>query len=448
MQLLPEEQFIINCLRSELGVASNNEISGVDLSALDCNTIYEKSIQFGITPSLYKIIKKLSSALPSLRMSEHFLQKLKSAYIATLIKNKEELKSLVEVLMVFKTAGIKVILLKGSHLAPFVYKDMGLRAMSDIDILVKKEDLHKAVELLFQMGYGLSKKCYAAQRAQGKSIKKLIKSFNHHVPELSHPKGIKKLDLHWTIPDNPFNVDMEGLWKRAITAEINGTSVMVLSLEDLLLHLSLHASIQHKFNYYGMKQICDIATTINNHKINWDKLNILSYKLGAEKYLYLTLRFSKEILGARVPERILHALRPNLLNEKIVIEAQKRIFSWESNKPAFEDVPYFNKFLPDNSLLKRTSFLFTRIFSTRKELASKYSLSSPSKHIYFYYFFVRLISLVYLRLISLVYRYTPRFIPFFLYPLLHNPLLHKESSPYFNNLDLWLIPQGSEKPII
>ncbi len=428
MQLLPEEQFIINCLRSELCVASNNEISGVDLSTLKWNMVYEKSIQCGITPSLYKIIKKRSSSTQFLRISKLFLQKLKAAYIATLIKNKEELKSLVEVLMVFKTAGIKVILLKGSHLAPFVYKDMGLRAMSDIDILVKKEDMHKAVELLFQMGYGLFEKCHAAQ---GKSIKELIKSYNRHVPALSHPKGIKKLDLHWTIPDSPFNVDMEGLWKRAITAEINGTSVMVLSLEDLLLHLSLHASIKHKFNYYGMKQLCDIATTINNCKINWDKLNLLSYKLGAEKYLYLTLRFSKEILGARVPERILHALKPNLLNKKIVIEVQKRIFPQESKKPAFEDVPYLNKFHPDNSLLKRTSFIFKRIFITRKEFVSKYSQPVPTKHFYFYYF---------VRLISLVYRYTPRFIPFFLYPL-----LHKKSSPYFNNLDLWLIPPGSEK---
>ena len=139
MQLLPEEQFIINCLRSELGSASNDEISEADLSTLNWNMVYEISIQWGIVPSLYKIIKKLSSTLPSLRMSEHFLQKLKAAYIATLIKNKEELKSLVKVLMVFKTAGIKVILLKGSHLVSFVYKDMGLRAMSDIDILVKKK---------------------------------------------------------------------------------------------------------------------------------------------------------------------------------------------------------------------------------------------------------------------------------------------------------------------
>ncbi len=429
MQLLPEEQFIINCLRSELGVASNNEISRVDLSTLDCNTIYEKSIQWGIVPSLYKIIKKLSSTLPSLRMSEHFLQKWKSAHIATLIKNKERLKSLVEVLMVLNTAGIKVILLKGIHLVQFVHKDMGLRAMNDIDILVKKEDISKAVELLFQMGYGFVKKRRDAQE-QSISIKELIKSCDRHVPALGHPKGINKLDLHWTIPGSSFNVDTEGLWKRAITVEINGTSVLVLSLEDLLLHLSLHTAFHHKFNV-GIKQLYDIATTINNHKINWDKLKLRSYEWGTEKCLYLTLRFAKEILGARVPERILHALKPDTLNEKILLEAQKRIFFQEIKKSAFEDVPYLNKFHPDNSLLKRTSFLFNRIFITRKELAFNYSLSVPSKHIYFYYF---------VRVISLLYRHIPRYIPFFLYLL-----LHKKSSPYFNDLDVWLIPPGSEK---
>ncbi|MDR4499312.1 MAG: nucleotidyltransferase family protein [Candidatus Scalindua sp.] len=430
MQLLPEEQFITYCLRSELGDAGNGKFSEVDFSSLNWDVVYERSMRCGITPSLYKIIQKKLPACEISRIPKYFVEKVKFAYIATSIKNKGQIKSLVEVLKVFQNAGIKVILLKGSHLVQFVYKDLGFRPMSDIDIMVKKDDMHKAVELLFQMGYGLLGESNDAQEKMI-CIRELIKSYDRHMPTLCHRKGIKKLDLHWTLPDSPVSVDIEGIWNRALTEEINGTNVLVLSSEDLLLHLSFHASIKHRFNYYGMKQLCDIATTINKNGIDWDKLILNSEEFGAEKCLYLTLRLSKEILDARVPETILQSIKPDFINEKIVIEAQKRVFSRKSIKPAFEIISYHDKLTPNNSLFKRISFVFKRIFIKRNELMNLYSLQESSNYIYFYYF---------ARLVSLLYYQTFRLIPFFLYPL-----LHKKFSPYVNDLDLWLLPQNPMK---
>jgi hypothetical protein len=43
----------------------------------------------------------------------------------------------------FRAASIAVIALKGAFLAELVYENIGLRAIGDVDLLVKKEDLEK-----------------------------------------------------------------------------------------------------------------------------------------------------------------------------------------------------------------------------------------------------------------------------------------------------------------
>ena len=361
------------------------------------------------------------------------MDQLRAAYHGNLARNMYLYAELRRILEALREKDVEVIFLKGAALAKTVYGDIGLRQMSDIDILAKKEDLPKAVELLFHMGYGLCKH----QEAQNQNIhiKELIKTYSRHVPALSHPQGIQKLDIHWTIPDSPFTI--AGLWERAKAIKMDKTHALVLSLEDLLVHLSLHTSVHHKFNYHGLKQLYDIAITINRYfnEIDWDQLRLHAHEWRTEKYLYLTLRLSQEILGAKVPEKILHALKPEAFNEKILLESQRRILFQKAGKSdqksSFEGIPHLDKFHPDNNLLKRTSFIFNRIFIPSKELASLYSLPTSSRYVYFYYF---------ARFISRLYHNIPRYVPFFLYLL-----RQRKESPYLNNLDFWLIPSDIEK---
>lgn len=361
------------------------------------------------------------------------MDQLRAAYHGNLARNMFLYAELRRILEALRDKDMKVIALKGAALAKTVYGDIGLRQMSDIDILVKKEDLPKALELLFQMGYGLCNN----QEAQNQNIhiKELIKTYSRHVPALSHPQGIQKLDIHWTIPDSPFNI--EGLWERAITIKIDKADVQVLSLEDLLLHLSLHTSVHHKFNDHGLKQLYDIAITINRHfhEIDWNQLLLHAYKWRTEKYLYLTLLLSREILGAKVPDGMLHALKPATFNETILLEAQKRILFQKTEKSdkksSFEGIPHLDKIHPDYNLSKKISFIFKRIFIPSEELANLYSLPTSSWCIYLYYF---------VRFFSRLYHKIQRYIPFFLYLS-----VQRKGSPYFHNLDLWLIPSDIEK---
>lgn len=79
---------------------------------------------------------------------------LEKIYYSNLARNMLLYDELSKVLSAFKTAEIDVIVLKGVFLAEQIYKNIGLRPMSDIDLLVKEKDLQKAkVELNKLMYY-------------------------------------------------------------------------------------------------------------------------------------------------------------------------------------------------------------------------------------------------------------------------------------------------------
>ena len=68
-------------------------------------------------------------------------------------ENAIRLRALDEALAGFSDAGLRVVVLKGPVLADLVYRDPGLRPMSDLDLLVPAEDLVRAQRLLGAMGF-------------------------------------------------------------------------------------------------------------------------------------------------------------------------------------------------------------------------------------------------------------------------------------------------------
>ena len=437
LKLRPEKQFIINCLRSEFDADTHDELPEAQLSAVDWNMIYEKSIQWGIASLLYKIIKKRSSPAQFASISDHFIQKMKIEYMRTFFSNKLNFQELANLLEVFSKAGIKLILLKGSHLAQFVYQDIGLRPMSDIDILVEKKDVDQAEGLLFQNAYDYKELNQATYdwykehfNVEGRAnIIKWCKANMHQLLPFSNPRGIKKLEIHKTIDrvNSPFSIDMVELWKRSRAVQIKRLHTSVLSPEDLLLHLSLHVSHQHKLSAFRLRPFCDIAAVISHYEqeIDWNKVQIRAHEWGAEKYIYISLLLSQEILGARVPDRMLHALKPNPFNKKITLEASKRVLSFEP--PPFQgmrDRARILVFHSDDSLIRRVSYFLKKVFISEEDLATRYSVTASSKRVYFYYV---------VRFISLLYSYIPLYSSYYLYRLVHKKNYHCNY-----NLDLWL----------
>src|SRR5690606_26825474 len=116
-------------------------------------------------------------------LSSRPIQICKSVYRHTWSRNQMLFSRGKEALKALQAASIPAALLKGAAMTLGYYRDLGLRALGDIDILVPFAEAQKALELLIGLGF----------RPKGAPL------FNRsHALLLEDGKG-NALDLHWRL---------------------------------------------------------------------------------------------------------------------------------------------------------------------------------------------------------------------------------------------------------
>jgi len=182
-------------------------------------------------------------------------------------------------------------------------------------------------------------------------------------------------------PNQSFKVDIDGVWKRAQPVRIAGVEVLVLSPEDLLLHLCLHTSFQHLFRN-GLSGFYDIWETLRHYQaqINWEQLMLRSRQWKASKTVYLSLYLAKTLFDAAVPNEVLDRLKPEDLEPQVVNWAKAQLF----DKRIYPSINLIDFWKSKSSLDKLKVFL-KRVFLSPEEMAQLYPVHYNSPRVYFYY---------------------------------------------------------------
>jgi hypothetical protein len=125
------------------------------------------------------------------------------------------------------------------------------------------------------------------------------------------------LELHWGIEDddNPFAIDTDGLWRRAVPASVGGAEALALAPEDLLLHLALHTAYNHGWLQFqgGLRPLCDIAACLRRFgdQLQWDVLIQRAHAWRIHRSVWLTLMLVRDLLRVGVPPAALDRLAPS-----------------------------------------------------------------------------------------------------------------------------------------
>jgi hypothetical protein len=198
-------------------------------------------------------------------------------------------------LLRFSEASIPVVVLKDAALAALVYPSPTLRPIGSIDLLVHGRDLCSADELRRSMR--------AAQHAipiLGPGALSVV----HVRDDIRAPVGSADR------PAAAAHIPIEDFWTRARPVHIESVATLVLSPEDLLLHLGLQLAEADGF-VGQVSTLCDIGETCRRYgsAIGWTRLvaQAEAYQVGKE--LSLAFRLARELVGAGVPSRALTALR-------------------------------------------------------------------------------------------------------------------------------------------
>ncbi len=325
-----------------------------------------------VTPLVFYRLKKkgLDQAVPS-----DVYASLKDVYQQNIMRIMKISGQSRRVLKALNTAGIPTIARKGIVLANSIYESIGLREMSDFDLLVPQEKLAEAFEIITGMGY---------KPAQPFYLDSLIRS-GKHIP-CCIKKGHVNIDIHWNItsPNMSYSIDPRELLEKAVPVQILDYDTLMLSPEDLLLHLCLHTSYQHQFDF-GLRPFCDIAEVIHHFKTTLD-WHIVTEKAKQRKWargVYLALVIALEFAGAEVPKDILERLHPADVTDTLTNTVETQILA---EKTFTASVPeHFAKLLANKSPIEQIKIFTKRVFLPRATIATQYSIPPDSFKVYAYY---------------------------------------------------------------
>lgn len=332
----------------------------------------------GVAPLLFRRLQPLAGEI---HLPDKILATLRSLYLDSMVRNLRLYGRLRDLLLALRSDGVEVLLLKGAYLAQAVYGDIALRPMADVDILIREESLPRAEQRLLRMG--------CAPSEENDKYARTDRHFAYLLPDGDW------VELHWDIvkPHWPFRLEVDDVWQRACTATVAGVDVWVLSPEDLLLYLCLHAGFHHAFDYFGLRPLCDVAAVIRWHEglWNWPAVQRRARLAGAAKVVGLTLALAKRLLGAEVPEEVLQGLASRSLTPALLSLAERRIFQnacvWtepgEAEPASMSDG--LGALWVSKGLMGKLSALLHVFFPSPQALVKKYVLPQGAKRAYLYY---------------------------------------------------------------
>jgi hypothetical protein len=213
---------------------------------------------------------------------------------------------------------IDTVVHKGLSLSINVYGNPAMRPGGDIDLLVRKDRVEAALNILEEIGVGqywpnlLDDRYYA----------------RHHLHQQRSTEDLKIwFEVHWAL-DHPYTlltIDYEAMMARSSPGTLLGEPVRELSLPDLLTSLAVHL-VKHAIylpSALGRPDLgrviladgmlmyyLDVAEVVKQYstEIDWSSVVRLARQSGTVEILGSVLSACREFLGAPVPEWALAAL--------------------------------------------------------------------------------------------------------------------------------------------
>ena len=313
------------------------------------------------------------------------VKSLEKMYYSNLARNMLLYDELSKILTAFKKEGIDTIVLKGAFLAEEIYKNIGLRPMSDIDLLIKEKDLQKAKKELTELKYSATSIFPTKLNEQFQTVLYKGMSFIHKYKKID-------IDIHWDIqlPQALYKVDINKFWNSTKPIKIAGIETLTFAPEDLLQHLCLHVD-KHVNNSSAppakpLRDYGDIAEVTRHYKdtINWNYLLQSSKDYGIEDPIFQGLTIAKKYFGAFVPENILSALEP--VKSSIGFEElfKETMEGNSKKKNQWDEVSYLMNLEKIDGAWNKSRIIFGDVFPSKEFMIYRYSITNE-KQVYMYY---------------------------------------------------------------
>jgi Uncharacterised nucleotidyltransferase len=319
----PEVKLLLCCTRTSRSPETASRVRALLGEDIDWEHLIRVAHRHGIAPLLYW---HLDNTCPR-TVPENAFNHLRNHFRANTLRNLSLTRDLLRLLKAFERHEIPAITYKGPALTTSVYGNLALREFSDLDILIREQDVSRATELLISAGYRSGYPEHQMTHTQEAVLRRT--EFEY---DFTRDDSKSSVDLHWAIMPTYLSVtlNLEGLWKRLEPTSLGGETVLTFSPEDLLLILCVHGS---KHLWEQLKLICDVAELIRARKdMNWGRVLKQAGTLGNERMVLLGLFLAKELLGAVLPKEVMQRVEADPVVKVLARQVEEQLLC-EANEP-------------------------------------------------------------------------------------------------------------------
>ncbi len=226
--------------------------------------------------------------------------------------------------------GVDVLPYKGPLLAETLYGNVALRQFSDLDLLVRSDDLPAIKKALAELGYepGLR----LAQAAERHYLK------SGYEYTFDGARGRNLLEIKWQILPRFYSIgfDVNEFFRRAAVVTIEGQRLRTLCDQDLMLVLCVHAA---KHAWKQVSWLCDIVQLARSQGLDWAALQANAERLGIMRIVTVTFRLAQKLLGAALPAQLRIEIEKDAEAEVLAQRVVRLIVAEEEFDP--ESMAYF-----------------------------------------------------------------------------------------------------------
>lgn len=269
--------------------------------------VYRRAERHGIAPLVYWQIGQHQLSIP-----QPVFNQFRQSYLTTLARNRIYLAELGRIVELITAHGVEVVLVKGAVFARTLYEEIGLRPMSDLDILLHKEDIPQAVSLLKQNGYE------EPVLHQSDLLKQDV-THDVHLRQARPP--FVDLEVHWLLVGGEkyrHKTDMEWFWQRVIPIGGWKKGVYTLSPTAHLLYLCAHLGYQHGLGTIGLLWLVDIDRFLKMYQeeIDWEDFMSGAKHLSWSAAAYYTFLEVQKHLFQSPPPLVMERMRLQMTAEE------------------------------------------------------------------------------------------------------------------------------------
>ena len=262
------------------------------LAALDEEELVAKCARHGLSGLADYHLRQAGLAL-----SEPAAGALRRGAMSTAVLGIKVKKLLLQSLDALARRNIVPVVLKGYGLALRCYPDPLYRPMTDVDLLIAREELPAAEAALAEIGVRKNEPLENYQLAH-----------HHH---LNFYGALGSVELHFrAITGFGGAIEADDLLARSLEGRLEDRWVRYLGSEDELVYLATHAT-QHLFK--GVGWLYDLKLFIRRYPcLDWGAVIAVARQTGMQAPVYFALQTAHRALAAEVPEGVLAQLRPAL----------------------------------------------------------------------------------------------------------------------------------------